>query len=114
MASPRKAEAYVSRGDRLPTLQASLTGVVAADLSGATAVLRVMDEAGEESVLTGATIDANALTADYAWTAADVDDDPAGVLAANQYLLAKFKITFAGGKTGHFPNYRWIRVLVTE
>lgn len=114
MSSPRKAEFYVSAGDRLPALQITMSGITAEDLDGATAALVVRDEEGTESILTGAIIDAEALTATYSPTAEDIDDGPAGVLSAEQYLRARFLVTFASGKTAHFPNHRWLRVLVTD
>jgi hypothetical protein len=106
-----KGDFYLRLGDRLPNLSADLEGVTTEDLAGASAVLVLRDEADAETLLSGATIEADELTATYAWTAGDIDDDPAGVLAAAGYLTGFFRITFASGKQGSFGLFR---ILVSE
>lgn len=99
----------IKRGDRLPTIQASLTdgSGAAVNLTDATVKFLMRPRTSATPTVNAAAAIVGTATAgvvQYAWSAGDTD-------TAGEYL-AEFEVTFLDGRKASFPSDGYTRVRV--
>ena len=103
------ADFFIARGDRLPSIVATLTDAAGTpvDLSGATVQFRFRMARSEDAATVAAAqvlTPATAGKVQYDWGASDTQTAGA--------MLAEWLVTFAGGRQQTFPNQGYVEIEV--